>query len=114
MAIQGGDSDSKTTANIRNKYKNYLLNPEIKKELKHKYGTLAAAKRLENNPYKLSSPFDFYIVNNKYGAHHLDGDYTVFGKVISGFSTINKIAKVKTTSDGWPLNDVSMIIEIIE
>ncbi|TYP96080.1 cyclophilin family peptidyl-prolyl cis-trans isomerase [Tenacibaculum adriaticum] len=114
MAIQGGDSDSKTTANMRNKYKNYLLKPEIKKNRKHKYGALAAAKQFEDNPDKLSSPFDFYIVQNKYGAHHLDGDYTVFGEVLSGFSTIHKIAKVETTPDEWPLDDILMTIEVLE
>ena len=114
MAIQGGDSDNVISANIRNKYKNYLLNPEISRKRSHKYGALAAAKKLNDNPKMLSSPFDFYIVYNKSGAHHLDSDYTVFGEVISGFSTIHKIANVKTSDDDWPIEDVHMTIEVIE
>lgn len=114
MAIQGGDSDNKTTARIRNKYRNYVIKPEITPYKKHKYGALAAARNLDNNPNKLSSPFDFYIVSNKYGAHHLDGDYTIFGEVISGFSTIQKIAAVKTTPDEWPIEDIPMTIEVLD
>lgn len=114
MAIQGGESDAKKSADIRNKYKNYFLPAEISKTKKHTYGTLAAARKIENNPDKNSNPFNFYIISTKYGAPHLDGDYTIFGEVISGFSAIKKISKLKTTSDQWPINDVFMTIEIIE
>ncbi|MDY0781652.1 peptidylprolyl isomerase [Tenacibaculum sp. IB213877] len=114
MAIQGGDSDNKTTARIRNKYRNYVIKPEIKPTKKHTYGALAAARNIEDNVGKFSSPFDFYIVTNKYGAHHLDGDYTIFGEVISGYSTIEKITKVETTPDEWPVEDIAMTIEILE
>ena len=114
MAIQGGESDSKLSANIRNKYKNYFLPAEISSKRKHKYGTLAIAREVENNPDKVSNPFNFYIISSKYGAPHLDGEYTIFGEVISGFSTIAKIAKVKTTSDDWPINDVFITMEVIK
>ncbi len=114
MAIQGGESDYKISADIRNKYKNYYLPAEISSKRKHKYGTLAIAREVENNPKKQSNPFNFYIISSKYGAPHLDGDYTIFGEVLSGFSTIKKIANVKTTSDDWPINDVFITMEIIE
>ena len=114
MAIQGGESDFKISADIRNKYKNYFLPPEIKKNKKHKYGTLAIAREVENNPEKNSNPFNFYIISSKYGASHLDGEYTIFGEVISGFSAIKEISKVKTTSDEWPIVDIPMTVEIIE
>ena len=51
----------------------------------HKYGSLAAAREWDNNPNKLSNPFEFYVVQNKKGAPHLDNQHTVFGEVFEGF-----------------------------
>ena len=34
------------------------------------------------NPYKLASPYEFFIVQKIDGAYHLDKNYTAFGKVI--------------------------------
>ncbi|TCI90714.1 peptidylprolyl isomerase [Tenacibaculum sp. M341] len=113
FVVQAGDSDKSETARIRGKYQHYRLKPEIRKRRRHKYGSLAAAKDVENNPKKLSSPFNFYIVQNKKGAPHLDKEHTVFGEVISGFSTIEKIAKVEVGSDDWPLEDIPMTVEVI-
>jgi len=113
FVVQGGDSDRESTAIFRRKYQHYRLKPEIRKKRRHRYGSLAAAKDAEDNPQKLSSPFNFYIVQNKKGARHLDGEHTVFGEVISGFSTIEKIAKVKVGSDDWPTEDIPMTVEVI-
>jgi len=114
FVIQGGNSDEMYTQKERRKYGNYLLKPEFRKNRKHVFGALAAAREYENNDDKLSSPFEFYIVQQKGGSHHLDNEHTVFGQVIEGFSTINKISKVKVGVDEWPVNDVKMTIEIIE
>mgnify|MGYP000200450421 CR=1 FL=1 len=114
FVVQGGNSDEFYTMKQRQKYGNYLIKPEFKSHRKHKFGTLAAARHWENNPNKLSSPFEFYIVINKKGAPHLDNEHTVFGEVISGFSTINKISKVKTDIKEWPLKDIKMTVEIIK
>jgi len=113
MVIQGGEAEGRESANYRNKYKNYKLPAEILKHRKHKYGALALAKNEEHNPHKLSNPFNFYIVNNKYGAHHLDGQYTIFGQVISGYSTIRKISNVKVNYSEWPIDDVYIDMEVI-
>ncbi|MDG2357987.1 MAG: peptidylprolyl isomerase, partial [Polaribacter sp.] len=102
FVIQGGNSDEIHTQKERRKYGNYLLKPEFRKKRKHKYGALAAAREWENNPNKLSSPFEFYIVQKKSGAHHLDNEHTVFGEVIAGFDTMEKISKVKVGVDEWP------------
>ncbi|WP_299680251.1 peptidylprolyl isomerase [uncultured Tenacibaculum sp.] len=112
--VQGGDSETTATAKFRKKYQHYRLRPEFRKKRRHRYGALAAARSIEDNPNKLSSPFNFYIVQNKKGAHHLDDEFTVFGQLISGYSTINKIAQVKVGSDEWPLSDIPMTVEIIE
>ncbi|WP_405566153.1 peptidylprolyl isomerase [Polaribacter sp. Asnod6-C07] len=114
FVIQGGNSDNMYTQKQRRKYGNYLMKPEFRKNRKHKYGALAAARQWENNPNKLSSPFEFYMVHKRNGAHHLDNEHTVFGEVISGFDTMDKISKVKVGVDEWPINDIQMTIEILE
>ena len=114
FVIQGGNSDNMYTQKQRRKYGNYLMKPEFKKNRKHKYGAVAAARQWENNPDKLSSPFEFYIVHKKDGAHHLNNEHTVFGEVISGFDTMDKISKVKVGVDEWPVNDIQMTIEILD
>jgi len=114
MVIQGGEAEGRESAIYRNKYKNYKLPAEILKHRKHRYGALALAKDEEHNPHKLSNAFNFYIVNNKNGAHHLDGEYTVFGQVISGYSTVRKISNVKVNYSEWPIDDVLIDMEIIE
>ena len=102
------------TQKQRRKYGNYLMKPEYRKNRTHKYGALAAAREYEDNPDKLSSPFEFYIVHNRKGSHHLDNNHTVFGEVISGFDTMDKIANVKVGVDQWPEDDVKMRIEILD
>jgi peptidylprolyl isomerase len=114
FVIQGGNSDNMYTQKQRRKYGNYLMKPEFRKHRKHKYGALAAARQWENNPDKLSSPFEFYIVHNRKGAHHLNNEHTVFGEVISGFDTMDKISEVKVGVDEWPIDDIQMTIEILD
>ena len=114
FVIQGGNSDETYTIKQRRLYGNYLLAPEFKSHRKHKYGALAAAREWDNNPNKLSNPFEFYIVHSRNGAHHLNNEHTVFGEVISGFDTMDKISKVKVGVDEWPEEDIRMTIEILD
>lgn len=111
--IQGGESERLDTQNFKAKYRRYKLPKEFNKNLKHKYGALASARDWVNNPHKKSTPFEFYIVQNRKGAFHLDGEHTVFGEVVSGFDVIDKIVNLKTGSDEWPLEDVFMKVEVI-
>ncbi|PIE49743.1 MAG: peptidylprolyl isomerase [Flavobacteriales bacterium] len=112
--IQGGNSESLKTLEIKNKYQNYNIPPEFRNHRTHKYGAVAAAREWENNISKKSDAFEFYIIQNKNGAHHIDGEHTVFGQVIDGFEVLNKIAHVKTGRDEWPLEDVYMEIEVLK
>ena len=43
------------------------------------------------------------------GAPHLDGQYTVFGEVISGMDTIEKIEAAETDGNDRPLQDVRIL-----
>lgn len=43
------------------------------------------------------------------GAPHLDGAYTVFGEVVSGMDTIDKIEGVATDGNDRPLEDVKIL-----
>ena len=66
------------------------------------------------NPYKMASPYEFFIVQQKGGAHHLDGDYAIFGKVISGMDVVDKIASMPTDVGDWPEKNIYINkIEII-
>lgn len=112
--IQGGDSERPKTLRYRNRYSNYRIPAEFNTNIKHQYGAVAAARDWEHNPTKESNPFEFYIIQNKQGAHHLDGEHTVFGQVISGFSVIDKIVHLKAGNDEWPLEDVFIKVEIID
>ncbi|MBC6401663.1 MAG: peptidylprolyl isomerase [Ekhidna sp.] len=53
------------------------------------------------------------------GTPHLDGEYTVFGRVVEGLEVIDKIASVETTFNAQgqktlPANPITMIMEVIE
>lgn len=89
----------------------YLLEPELNDLLLHEYGALGAGR--DGNPDKLSARCQFYIVQNKEGEHRLDGDYTVFGKVIQGMNIIDEIVNVKRDTIDQPLTPIQLDVNII-
>lgn len=100
----------------------------------HKRGAVAAARvGDELNPEQASDPIQFYITIGQFylegelkdfestrempphvreayktegGTPHLDGAYTVFGEVVEGWKTIEKIAKQETNAEDRPVKDV--------
>ncbi|MFD1615284.1 peptidylprolyl isomerase [Gelatiniphilus marinus] len=100
--IQGGNSDDRKTARKRADIGKYLLPTDTKKGFKHERGVISMPSGEIDNPHKLASPFEFFIVCQKGGAHFLNGDYTVFGKVIKGMEVVDKIAAVETDEGDWP------------
>jgi peptidyl-prolyl cis-trans isomerase B (cyclophilin B) len=48
------------------------------------------------------------------GVPHLDGEYTVFGKVIKGLDVIDKIAAVQRDDHDRPVEDVRMMVTVEE
>ena len=86
---------------------------EILAHLKHHRGAVAAARMGDQvNPEKRSSKSQFYIVHNKNGTPHLDGGYTVFGKVLKGMDVVDKIAGIKTGEGNRPVKDIPMKISV--
>ena len=112
--IQGGNSDRYETAKKRGKIGKYLLPPDTKKGYKHHRGVVSMPSSEIENPYKLASPYEFFIVQQDPGAYHLDGNYTIFGKVISGMDVVDKINKQRIDSRETPLTNVFMDVKIIE
>ncbi|MGB4095413.1 MAG: peptidylprolyl isomerase [Bacteroidales bacterium] len=121
----------------------YTIPFEYVQEYFHKRGAIAAARMSDNvNPKKESSGSQFYIVQGRKfnmdelnmleqrgfkftdeqkqiystigGSPHLDGQYTVFGEVISGMDVVDKIASLPTDRNNRPLQDVKFTIEIVE
>ena len=113
--IQAGNSDNRKISQKRKKIGRYLLPNDLNKGHTHKRGMVSMPSSLVDNPYKMASPFEFFIVQKKDGAHHLDGDYTVFGMVIKGMDTVDKIASRPTDNRDWPIDNIYIKkVEIIE
>ena len=108
--IQTGDPYSRDTAMI-NKWgtggPDYTVPAEFVEDYHHKKGALAAARKGDlANPKKASSGSQFYIVHDPENCAHLDGQYSIFGEVISGLEIIDKIATVDTDRYDRPYEDV--------
>jgi cyclophilin family peptidyl-prolyl cis-trans isomerase len=144
--IQGGDPESRKAAPgvmLGQGGPGYTVPAEIKPDIYHKKGALAAARTGDAvNPTKASSGSQFYLVQGKVyplaelngmeqrfgirftekqkqlystvgGTPHLDGQYTVYGEVTEGLSVIDAIASVQTGAGDRPVKDVIMKMEII-
>lgn len=139
FVIQGGDPQSKNAAPgvpLGEGEYGARIPAEIKPEYFHKRGAVGMAR--DQNPEKASSGCQFYIVVGKKfenaaldkaqqrsghtipeahrevyrtlgGTPHLDGDYTVFGEVISGMEAVDKIANQPRNSMDRPNEDVRLL-----
>lgn len=113
--VQAGASDDKHTMKKRFNIGRYLLPTDTDRGHKHDRGAISMPSSEIDNPYKLASPYEFFIVQQKGGSHFLDGDFTVFGKVIKGMDVIDKIAAVDTDEADWPLKNIFIKnVEVIE
>ncbi|WP_282124373.1 peptidylprolyl isomerase [Algibacter mikhailovii] len=104
--VQAGNSDDRITARKRAHIGKYLLPADTKRGFKHDRGVVSMPSSEIDNPHKLASPYEFFIVQQKGGAHFLDGDYTIFGRVIKGMDVVDKIAAVDTDDGDWPMKNV--------
>ena len=106
FVIQAGNSDNIKVSKKRRDIGKYLLPNDFNKGHTHKRGMVSMPSSSVDNPYKMASPFEFFIVQKKDGAHHLNGSYTIFGEVIDGMETVDIIANLPTDNRDWPLNNV--------
>lgn len=123
----------------------YNLKTNIVPSLYHKRGAVAASKLpSDRNPGNKSDGSQFFIISGRIfnneeldeieeekkfsftpsqrevyttvgGAPYLDGDYTVFGEVVSGMEVVDKIAAVETYGENRPVKDIRIkTIDIIK
>lgn len=128
LCIQGGvDFEDKL---------NYLVPSEFRPNLIHKRGAISMARYDENNPHKMSSPTEFFIVTKSAfyedaelinyspeakeiykklgGEIEFDQKYTTFGEVISGMEVADKIVKLELVDKEKPLKMPNFSIKILE
>ena len=114
--IQAGNSDRKETQVKRAEIgKEYLLPAEINLNRKHAYGTVSGAKQYRKNPDKKTVPFEFYIFfGPQRSATHLDGDYTIFGRVTKGMEVVEEISRLEIDSEEWPLLNIEIKAKVLD
>lgn len=77
-------------------------------ELQDTLESQASAMAMEEEPFKFTKKqIDAYTTIG--GTPHLDGAYTVFGEVIEGMDTIEKIENSKTGRADRPTNDIRIL-----
>ena len=121
----------------------YTIPAEFKPGIYHKRGVIAAAREGDDvNPDRASDGAQFYLVEGKIwerdsllayakkrdfklnkkqielyttvgGTPHLDGNYTVFGEITSGYEVVEKISRASRDSNDRPHKDIKMTIKAI-
>ena len=112
--IQGGNSDSRKKMKKRHEIGRYLLPPDTKKGHSHHRGVVSVPSSEIDNPHKLASPYEFFIVQQRPGAYHLDGHYTAFGEVIDGMEVVDQINQLKIDNREMPISNVYMKTRILK
>lgn len=110
--IQGGDPNSRPTSGKPKMFwgtgepGQTRVPAEFSQTLKHEPGILSAART--NDPNSATS--QFFICHG--AAPHLDGQYSIYGRVISGMEIVNMIAGVPCDADNpsSPTEKVEMSI----
>lgn len=98
FVIQGGDPNSRddNPFNDGEGGPGYTVPAEIK--AKHVKGAVAMARKSDAvNPERASSGSQFYIALRDLA--QLDGAYTVFGRVVSGWATVDSIVSLAARTD---------------
>ena len=114
--IQGGNSDLASTPKKRYKLgKGYLLPAEIIPGRNHEYGSVSGAKEYRENPDNRTAPYEFFIfLGPESSTDHLNGKYTIFGKVTKGMEVVEEISKVEADDGDWPLVNIYIRAKVLE
>lgn len=103
--VQTGDPYSRHGPNVRSGTggPGWTIPAEIR--LPHKKGSVAAARLDTNiNPARVSSGSQFYVTLKAMPA--LNGEYTVFGRVLEGLEHLEEISRLRTDRNNFPLEKV--------
>lgn len=122
----------------------YTIPAEFVEGKYHVKGAVAAARQGDQvNPQKESSGSQFYIVQGRVFSHdeldvleqrtgrtltdeqkriyttiggtpHLDGEYTVFGRVVEGLDVVDKIATIETDRSSRPIEDIAISVRLLD
>ena len=106
--IQGGDPNSKKADRSQHGTggPGYRLKAKFN-DKSHKRGTLSMAR--SRHPDSAGSQFFICVAD----APHLDGQYTVFGRVVEGMDVADKIVSQKTDGRNNPLEPITMDVEMV-
>lgn len=107
FVIQTGDPQGNGIGGSDKTIKGEFEANGVKNDISHVRGVLSMARK-GSNP-ETSETFNsassqFYIVQDD--ATYLDGKYAGFGKLVSGYDVLDKIASVETNMNDKPINDV--------
>ena len=105
--IQGGDPNSKNHERSRHGMggPGHRVNAEFSRR-PHKRGTLSMAR--SQDPNSAGSQFFICVADAKF----LDGQYTVFGEVVSGMETVDRIVNAQRDDHDNPLDRIEMTISV--
>lgn len=114
--IQAGNSDLRSTQLKRAELgKDYLLPAEIIPDRIHEYGTVSGAKEYRENPDNRTAPYEFFIfLGPKTSASHLNGKYSIFGKVVRGMDVVEAISQLETDGSEWPLQNIYITAKVLK
>jgi peptidyl-prolyl cis-trans isomerase B (cyclophilin B) len=107
--IQGGDPNTKDSDRSRHG----MGGPghRVKAEFSHrphKRGILSMAR--SQDPNSAGSQFFICVADSKF----LDGQYTVFGEVVSGMETVDRIVNAQRDGNDNPLDRIEMTMSVTE
>jgi len=132
FVVQGGNSEEERPQQLRFLIGQHTLPAEFREDRIHVRGALAMSRSYNDNPDKRSSGYDFYIVTGRKigaeelgriqhdagrtytagqaqayatqgGAPHLDGEHTVFGRVVEGMDVVDRLAATPRDASDWPV-----------
>ena len=142
FVVQGGNSEEERPQQLRFLIGQHTLAAEFKNHHIHSRGALAMSRSYSDNPDKRSSGYDFYIVTGRKigaqelgrvqqekgrtytreqaemyarqgGAPHLDGEHTVFGRVVEGMDVVDRLAATPRDGSDWPVERLEVRMNLL-
>ena len=142
FVVQGGNSEEERPQQLRFLIGQHTLPAEFQDDKIHVRGALAMSRSYSENPDKRSSGYDFYIVTGRTigpqelgriqqdkgrryteaqarayatqgGAPHLDGEHTVFGRVVEGMDVVDRLAATPRDGSDWPVERLEVRMNVL-